>query len=130
MTRTYTLKIISDFAAAHALRDYPGECSRLHGHNWKVEVEISATSLDSLGMGLDFKTIRQGVLDITKALDHRYLNEIPPFDRINPTAENIAEYLFEGIATILNDERIQVSAVTLWETERASVRYQYGKHTL
>ena len=123
MLPCYTLKVMTDFAAAHQLRDYPGSCSRLHGHNWKVETEIEARQLDDVGMALDFRKIRQAAQAITKPLDHRYLNEIEPFDRINPTAENIAAYLFQGLVQHLSDERIRVKAVTLWETERACVRY-------
>jgi len=123
MAARYILKIVTDFASAHSLRDYPGECRRLHGHNWKVEVEVTARALDSLGMGVDFKVIKQAARKATDELDHRYLNEIAPFDQINPTAENLAAHIFRRIGEELNDERVQVSAVTLWETERACVRY-------
>ena len=123
MPAKYTLKVVSDFASAHTLRNYPGACARLHGHNWKVEAEVEATQLDEVGMGIDFKAIRQAVKQLTDKLDHYYLNDIPPFTEINPTAENIAAYLFEGLAKLLNDERIRVKAITLWETERACVRF-------
>lgn len=124
MSAKYTLKILTDFASAHTLRDYPGACSRMHGHNWKVEAEVEATQLDEVGMGIDFKAIRRATQELTESLDHRYLNEIAPFDRINPTAENIAAHLYQGLSAALNDERIRVKAVTLWETERACVRYE------
>ncbi len=123
MSAKYTLKVVSDFASAHTLRDYPGACSRLHGHNWKVEAEVEASQLDEVGMAVDFKVIRKAVKKLTDRLDHYYLNEIPPFDTLNPTAENIAAHLYRGLAEALNDERIRVSAITLWETERACVRY-------
>ncbi len=123
MTSTYSLNVISDFASAHTLRDYPGACSRMHGHNWKVEAEVEASQLDEVGMVVDFKVIRQAVKKLTDRLDHYYLNEIPPFDEINPTAENIAAYLYQGLSEALNDGRIRVRAITLWETERACVRY-------
>ena len=124
MAARYTLKVVSDFAAAHQLRDYQGQCRRLHGHNWKVEVEVTATALDQAGMGIDFKAIKRATKGITERLDHYNLNEIEPFDRINPTAENIAAYLFAGLAEEINDPpRVRVSAVTIWETERACARY-------
>ena len=119
----YTLKIATDFAAAHTLRDYPGECSRMHGHNWKLEVEVQATTLDSIGMGMDFKTIKHAAREVAGELDHQYLNEIPPFDTLNPTAENIAAYFYQTLSNRLNSDTLKVSAITLWETERASVRY-------
>ena len=124
MAAIYTLKIVTDFAAAHTLRDYPGACSRMHGHNWKVEVEVQATELDNVGMGIDFKDIKQATRNVTEKLDHYYLNDIPPFDRVNPTAENIASYIFQAVSELINNERITVKAVTLWETERACVRYE------
>ncbi len=120
----YTLKVINDFASAHTLRDYPGACSRMHGHNWKVEAEVEASQLDNVGMAIDFKVIRRQVRELTDVLDHRYLNEIKPFDKINPTAENIAAFIFSGLSAALNDKRIRVKAITLWETERACVRYE------
>lgn len=123
MTSMYSLNVVSDFASAHTLRNYPGACSRMHGHNWKVEAEVEASQLDEVGMAIDFKVIRQAVKKLTDRLDHYYLNEIPPFDEINPTAENIAAYLYRGLSEALNDGRIRVRAITLWETERACVRY-------
>ena len=123
MSAKYTLKVVSDFASAHTLRGYPGACSRMHGHNWKVETEIEANSLDETGMAIDFKTIRQATIKLTDKLDHRYLNEIKPFDDINPTAENIASTIFKGLSEVLNSDSVRVKAITLWETERACVRY-------
>jgi len=124
MAVTYTLKIVTDFASAHTLRGYPGACSRMHGHNWKTEVEVVATNLDEIGMGIDFKAIKRATRQVTDELDHRYLNEIVPFDEINPTAENIAAYIYKGVGELINNEQVRVKSVTLWETERACVRYE------
>ena len=123
MAAQYVLKIVTDFASAHTLRGYPGACSRMHGHNWKVEVEATASALDSIGMGIDFKEIKKATKTVTETLDHHYLNELKPFDTVNPTAENIARFIYQGVSEILNNERVRVTAVTLWETERACVRY-------
>lgn len=123
MNSTYTLKILADFASAHTLRDYPGDCSRMHGHNWKLEVEVTATELNEHGMGMDFKTIKTATRELAKTLDHRYLNDIPPFDTVNPTAENIAQYFYQSLSKTLNIETAKISGVTLWETDRACVRY-------
>ncbi len=124
MAARYTMKIVTDFAAAHWLRNYDGPCNRLHGHNWKVEVQVSAQDLDSVGMGLDFADIKTATKDVIGALDHRNLNDIPPFDQQNPTAENISAFLYRQLSQRLNTDRIKVAAVTLWETERACVTYQ------
>ena len=123
MAARYTLKIVTDFASAHTLRDYPGACARMHGHNWKVEAEVTATRLDDLGMGVDFKVIKQATRGIAEQLDHRYLNDLEPFTEVNPTAENIAAHFFKQLSAQLNSEHLKVHAVTLWETERACVRY-------
>lgn len=123
MTKRYTMKILLDFAAAHLLRNYEGVCNRLHGHNWKVEVLVTATKLDDVGMGMDFKVIKDATRELIGKLDHRNLNDIPPFDKINPTAENISEYLYSELSNKLNTDGIKVSAVSLWETDRACVTY-------
>lgn len=123
MSARYTLKVITEFASAHTLRDYPGACSRMHGHNWKVELEAVSTQLDDVGMGVDFKQMKSIAREVGDRLDHRYLNEIEPFTEINPTAENIAAYMYREISKQLNSDTITVSALTLWETERACVRY-------
>jgi len=123
MSASYTLKILADFASAHTLRDYPGDCSRMHGHNWKLEVEVTATALNEHGMGMDFKTIKTAARELAKTLDHRYLNDIPPSDTVNPTAENIAQYFYQNLSATLNIDTAKISSVTLWETDRACVRY-------
>jgi 6-pyruvoyltetrahydropterin/6-carboxytetrahydropterin synthase len=123
MTATYLLKVVTEFASAHTLRDYPGACSRMHGHNWKVELEAVATSLDDTGMGVDFRIMKAAANEVGNRLDHRYLNDLEPFTSINPTAENIAAYMYREIAAILNSDTIRVKALTLWETDRACVRY-------
>lgn len=123
MAPRYSMKIVTDFAAAHFLRDYAGVCNRLHGHNWKVEVQVTATALDKVGMGMDFKDIKDATRQLLGGLDHYNLNDVPPFDRINPTAENIAAFFHEKLSEALNSDVVKVSAVTIWETDRACVTY-------
>lgn len=123
MACSYQLKVLTEFASAHTLRDYPGACSRMHGHNWKVELEAIASSLDDMGMGIDFKKMKSAANEVCDEMDHRYLNDLKPFKDINPTAENIAAYLYREISARLNSDTVTVSAVTLWETDRACVRY-------
>ncbi len=123
MTARYQLKVVTDFASAHTLRDYPGACSRMHGHNWKVELEAVASQLNNVGMGVDFKIMKQAAREVGGRLDHQYLNDLEPFKEINPTAENIAAYMYKEISARINSDTIKVTALTLWETERACVRY-------
>lgn len=124
MAAQYTLKVLAEFAAAHQLRGYPGNCSRMHGHNWKVEVEVTGSKLDDVGMVTDFKTMKRAARDVAERLDHFYLNDIPPFDSINPTAENLAAWFYREVGALLNNEHAAVTAVTLWETDRACVTYK------
>jgi 6-pyruvoyltetrahydropterin/6-carboxytetrahydropterin synthase len=123
MAATFTLRVLTDFASAHTLRGYPGQCANLHGHNWKVEVEVEAAALDDIGMAVDFKVVKHLARAIAGRLDHQYLNDLEPFTRINPTAENIAQWFFREMARELSQPGLRVSALTLWETERACVRY-------
>jgi 6-pyruvoyltetrahydropterin/6-carboxytetrahydropterin synthase len=123
MAVRYQLKVVTDFASAHTLRGYPGACSRMHGHNWKVELEAVATRLDDVGMGIDFKVMKQAAREVGGRLDHQYLNDLEPFRKVNPTAENIAAYMYNEISAMINSDSIKVTALTLWETERACVRY-------
>lgn len=124
MPANFTLKTVSEFAAAHTLRHYDGPCSRMHGHNWKVEVEVGGSELDEAGMIIDFREIKRATRTLTERLDHRYLNEIEPFDRRNPTAENIARFFFEELQHMFSERAsVSIKAVTLWETDRACARY-------
>jgi len=119
----FVLKIVTDFASAHSLRDYPGDCSRLHGHNWQVEVMVSSQVLDDTGIAIDFREIKRQAKVVVKRLDHQYLNEIKPFDVLNPTAENIAKYLFDETGVLINNKDVIVKEVTIWETPRSAVTY-------
>ncbi len=119
----FVLKIVTDFASAHSLRNYPGDCSRLHGHNWQVEVMVQSKVLNDIGIAIDFRDIKKQTKVVANRLDHQYLNEVKPFDTLNPTAENIAKYFFEEVGQLINNQDVSVKEVTIWETPRASVTY-------
>jgi len=119
----FVLKIVTDFASAHSLRNYPGDCTRLHGHNWQVEVSVCSEVLDDNGIAIDFREIKKQTKLVIKRLDHQYLNEIKPFDVLNPTAENIAKYFFEEVGLLINSENVKVKEVLIWETPRSAVTY-------
>jgi 6-pyruvoyltetrahydropterin/6-carboxytetrahydropterin synthase len=95
----------------------------MHGHNWKVEVEVSGNVLDNVGMVLDFKDIRNSTNDIVNKLDHRFLNDLEPFKKINPTAENIAKYIFLELSKVINNNETKIKSIKLWETEKSAVMY-------
>ena len=122
-TSTYTLKISAKFSGAHILHGYDGPCSRLHGHNWIVEVEVNASELDEIGMGVDFRMLKRVTREIAGSLDHRNLNDIPPFDQLNPTAENIAKWFYQQLQKVVEESPGTLLAVTIWETDTCAVRY-------
>ena len=121
--KMFVLKIVTDFASAHSLRNYPGDCARLHGHNWQVEVSVCSEVLDDNGIAIDFREIKKQTKLVIQRLDHQYLNEIKPFDVLNPTAENIAKYFFEEVGLLINSENVKVKEVLIWETPRSAVTY-------
>ncbi len=120
----YTLEVKAHFSAAHALRGYPGDCARLHGHNWHITLFVRADKLDELGMGVDYKLLKRALKDAIAPWDHQNLNEIPPFDRINPTSEAVARELFLRLADTINQPGIRVVAVRVAETCTAAATYQ------
>lgn len=119
----YELTIESTFSSAHNLRGYEGACENLHGHNWKVEVTVSSDRLDKIGMMIDFKTLKNETRKVVEALDHKYLNELPPFKAENATAENLARHIFRELSSLINDGDKRVSKVRVWESENASASY-------
>ena len=124
MAQTYFLKTLLDFASAHHLNQYPGDCARLHGHNWKVEVMVKGHKLDDIGMVIDFKAIKKQAKRIIADLDHSYLNEHPAFQTQNPTAENIARFIYQSLAEKINTDTVHMYQITLWENDRNCVIYQ------
>lgn len=119
----YRLKIITSFAAAHCLINYQGECENLHGHNWKVEVNVTAQELDKAGLGIDFKILKRETNDLLKTLDHKYLNELPPFLETSPSSENLARYIHRELSGKLNNSNVKVEIVTVWESDFACASY-------
>jgi len=119
----YELKIITEFSAAHNLRNFRGKCEALHGHNWKVEVVVSGEELDGSGVVLDFAEVKAATSEVMSEIDHRYLNELPFFIEHNPSSENIARYIFERLQEKITDERVRVQRVTAWESQDACATY-------
>ena len=119
----YEVKIISDFSAAHNLRNFRGKCENLHGHNWKLEVVMRGRELDGSGVLVDFKEIKEATREVLKELDHHYLNDLSFFREHNPSSENIARYVFEGLAQRLNDENRWLYRVSAWESADACATF-------
>ena len=119
----YEVVVHTHFASAHNLRGYEGKCEGLHGHNWKIAVRVGAEKLDSLGMVLDFNELKRRLNEIIQRLDHKYLNDVPPFDTINPSSENIAYFVFQEFRKVINSERKKVTSVSVWESDHSIATY-------
>jgi len=122
----YEVSVDATFAAAHNLRDYYGKCEDLHGHNFKVRVTMAGEKLDATGLLYDFVHLKQVIQDVIRSLDHKYLNELPPFDKLNPSAENLARHICDEASRQLHNVPIGagISSVTVWETETSAATYR------
>ena len=128
MTRRYELRIVTEISAAHVLHRYPGACERVHGHNFKVEVEVAGSELDGVGMAIDFYELERLTQEILAPFDHQLLNDVAPFDKVNPTAEHIAAHVYARLGEVLearpgDPPPVRVCAVTVRENDRYAVRY-------
>ncbi len=118
----YALTVRSSFSAAHRLPEYEGNCERLHGHNWRVEITVEAAALDPRGIALDFRDMKVALGEVLARLDHRCLNEVPPFDARNPSSENIARHIFDEMEGKIPSP-VRLSRVTVWESDDAWAEY-------
>ena len=119
----YEITIITQFSAAHQLRNLKSKCEQLHGHNWKIEVSLTGDQLNEAGLLMDFRDVRVATDKILNELDHSFLNDIPGFKNKNPSSENIAAYIFEKLSDELNTGHIRVAKVTAWESDFANASY-------
>ncbi len=117
------------FAAGHALRGYKGKCENVHGHNYKIQVTVAGDQLNSTGLLMDFVDLRAAIKALAESLDHRFLNDLPPFDHLNPSAENLAKYFCEGIEPQVRKHGLSVRAVTVWETDTTSATYRPSENS-
>ncbi len=125
MTGTFEVMIERNFSSAHQLRGYQGKCENLHGHNYKIEIYARGRELDNIGLLIDFGELKTAADEIVQYLDHRNINELPPFDvELNPSAENLARYVLERVAARVGDERVQVYKVRCFETPTSVATYQ------
>jgi 6-pyruvoyltetrahydropterin/6-carboxytetrahydropterin synthase len=123
MAGIYEVYVKTHFSAAHSLRGYAGDCARLHGHNWIIEVYVRCRELDKIGIGMDFRDIKQSVKAVLSELDHFNLNDLPAFETLNPTSENIARFLYRELGRHLNSAGVKVSKVKVSETPGAGAFY-------
>lgn len=124
----FDIFIKTHFAGAHHLRDYPGDCEKPHGHNWKVEVTVRATALDQYGMGIDFKVLKKIVGVAIDKLDHNDLNTLPFFQDKNPSSEHIARFIYDEITPQLTNDHYSLYSVTVLETDNQGLTYYGNKN--
>jgi 6-pyruvoyltetrahydropterin/6-carboxytetrahydropterin synthase len=115
----FEVSVEQSFSAAHRLMGYKGKCENMHGHNWKVRAAIKNKNLDKHGMVMDFTDLKKVLVTILMRLDHKVLNDITYFKKINPTSENIAQYIHNEISLILT----KPSIVSVWETDTSCASY-------
>ena len=122
----FQVSVEETFSAGHALRGYRGKCENVHGHNYKVRVTVAGPELDSVGLLCDFVHLKKAIRDVIRALDHKYLNELSPFDVQNPSAENIARYLYDETSKQMPPQPngAGIASVTVWETDSSFAVYR------
>jgi 6-pyruvoyltetrahydropterin/6-carboxytetrahydropterin synthase len=119
----FELMIETFFSSAHQLRGYKGECEKLHGHNWKVQVHVLAERLNDIDIAIDFHELKELTDEVIAPLDHCFLNDIFPFTEKNPSSENIAKWIYDSLKKKMSNGNIHLSAVTVWESETTSATY-------
>ena len=120
----YEISVEKHFDAAHFLRGYKGKCEALHGHRFRVVARVKAAALDDTGLAYDFTELKQHLDGILAAYDHTCLNDMPPFDSINPSSENIAASIYEALKSRLADAPVSLSCVEVWESPLTGVSYR------
>ncbi len=119
----FELMVETQFSSAHQLRGYKGKCESLHGHNWRVQVYVVSEKLNEIDMAIDFHELKRIAEEIISPLDHGFLNDIFPFTEKNPSSENIAKWIYDSIKKKLYGDTVNLSAVTVWESETSSATY-------
>lgn len=121
---SYTVSTEIQFSASHSLNNYPGDCARLHGHNWTLRVYYRFKDVDEDGITVDYLVLQSRMKEeILPRFDHRHLNEVAPFDRMNPTSENLAAEIFRICRENIRIKGGELVEVELWETPTDMVRY-------
>jgi len=121
----FEVSVEQTFAAGHALRNYKGSCEDVHGHNFRVRVTVAGEQLDSTGLLVDFVELKSLIDGVVAYLDHKFINDLPPFDQVNPSAENLAKYFYDRVSVgMKNDVPVRISEVCVWETDTSSAVYR------
>ena len=120
----FEVSVEQTFAAGHSLRNYKGKCENVHGHNYRVLVTIQGPQLDATGLLVDFVEVKKLMGRVVDRLDHQFINDLAPFNVVNPSAENMAKYFYDEISAGLGESAVRVGEVRIWETDTASATYR------
>jgi 6-pyruvoyltetrahydropterin/6-carboxytetrahydropterin synthase len=122
----FQVSVEETFSSGHALRGYKGKCENVHGHNYRVQVSLEGPELDNIGLLVDFTHLKQIVREIIKRLDHQFINDLEPFTKVNPSAENLAKYFYDEVSGQLKSlpPGARVTETVIWETDTSSARYR------
>jgi len=120
----YEVCVEQHFDAAHFLRRYQGKCEALHGHRFRVIVKVKASQLDDIGLAYDFTVLKRQLAGVLSRFDHTCLNDVPPFDKINPSSENIAATIYNELKPGLAGAAITMSCVEVWESPESWITYR------
>jgi 6-pyruvoyltetrahydropterin/6-carboxytetrahydropterin synthase len=118
----YEITTEASFSAAHYLRDYRGPCENVHGHNWLVRATVRCEQLDDIGIGIDFRDLRNHLREVLAVLDHRELNTAMP-DNLNPSCENIARYIYRQMKARIDGGMCRIHKIDVFETPGNSTTY-------
>ncbi len=119
----FELDITKEFSAAHQLIGYQGPCSQLHGHNWTVQVFVTAEKLNELGFAMDFRVLKKALAQILERYDHHFLNDLPEFRDTNPTSENIARFIYRDLSASVSYPGVKISKVRVCESPSSGASY-------
>jgi len=120
----YLISIERHFDAAHYLRDYQGKCENLHGHRYVVVAKVKASHLNEIGLAFDFTVLEKKLDEILSRFDHTCLNDDPPFDKINPSAENIASTIYDDLKPLLTEAPVSLDCIEVYESPDSWVTYR------
>ena len=121
----FEVSVEQTFAAGHALRNYHGKCENVHGHNYRVQITVAGEKLDENGLLVDFIELKGLMSRVVDYLDHRFINDLPPFDVLNPSAENLAKYFHDEVSSGFQANlRVRISEVKVWETDTSLAVYR------
>jgi len=119
----YRISVEQHFDAAHYLRGYQGKCEAMHGHSYKVVVKVDASELNDIGLAYDFVELKKHLAGVIARFDHTCLNDAPPFDKLNPSAENIAADIYKELKSRLEGAPVTIANVEVWESPQTGVIY-------